>query len=171
MSSELRVNRIIPVNGIPTGGGGGIIQMNAATLTPSSTSSLVSETSPMSSTDGVQVGSVSITPTSSSSKILVIVSTQCAGGNNSTAVYAVFRGTTNISERVYFTGQTSNNGSIPFFIYHLDAPATTSSVTYSFRMGTNNASYTQYAGRSYTSSPNFYFTETQGQILVMEVSG
>ena len=27
MSSELRVDRIIPVNGVPTGGGGGVIQV------------------------------------------------------------------------------------------------------------------------------------------------
>ena len=33
MASELRVDKIIPVNGIPTGGGGGIIQIKQFTLT------------------------------------------------------------------------------------------------------------------------------------------
>ena len=30
MSSELRVDKIMPVDGVPTGGGGGIVQMRQA---------------------------------------------------------------------------------------------------------------------------------------------
>jgi hypothetical protein len=171
MASELRVDRIIPVNGVPTGGGGGIIQITSGTLNPSSTSTLVSENSPISNTDGVEVGTATITPISNTSKILCIVSSQIAGGNNSTAVAALFRGSTNIAQRMYYSGSASNNGTNPFFIYHIDSPATTSSITYSVRLGSNNASYTQYMARSYNNSPSFYFTETQGQIILMEVSG
>ena len=32
MSSELRVDKIIPTTGVPTGGGGGIVQMQVARL-------------------------------------------------------------------------------------------------------------------------------------------
>ncbi len=31
MASELRVDRIVPTTGVPTGGGGGVIQMVSAT--------------------------------------------------------------------------------------------------------------------------------------------
>ena len=37
MASKLRVNQIQPVNGIPTGGGGGIIQMKFASFTGTQT--------------------------------------------------------------------------------------------------------------------------------------
>ena len=33
MSSELRVDKIVPVDGVPTGGGGGIIQVVSVTKT------------------------------------------------------------------------------------------------------------------------------------------
>ena len=33
MTSELRVDRIIPTTGVPTGGGGAIIQMKSVTKT------------------------------------------------------------------------------------------------------------------------------------------
>ena len=65
MASELRVDRIIPVNGVPTGGGGGIIQIQQDTL--------ISQTeSTASNGTRVDVGlEVSITPKFSTSKIYV----------------------------------------------------------------------------------------------------
>ena len=33
MASELRVDKIVPVDGVPTGGGGGIIQIKSTTKT------------------------------------------------------------------------------------------------------------------------------------------
>ena len=64
--STLKVNSIIPVAGVPTGGGGGIIQIVEKVKTDVFTST---------STSFVDITgmSVSITPTSNTSKILVII--------------------------------------------------------------------------------------------------
>ena len=64
--STLKVNKIIPTAGVPTGGGGGIIQIKQAT-----TDTEVSTNSQTAADTGL---TVSITPTSSSSKVLVLVS-------------------------------------------------------------------------------------------------
>jgi len=65
MASELRVDRIIPVNGVPTGGGGGVIQVVNTTFVTALSGTVASR---------VDTGlSLTITPTSSSSKILVFV--------------------------------------------------------------------------------------------------
>ena len=60
MASKLRVNQIEPVNGIPTGGGGGIIQVVQGTSTTGKT---IDSTSYMATNLYA-----TITPTSSSSK-------------------------------------------------------------------------------------------------------
>ena len=67
--SQIKVNSIIPVSGVPTGGGGGIIQVKSVVKTDIFTST---------STSFVDITgmSVNITPTSSSSKILFLA--QCA---------------------------------------------------------------------------------------------
>ena len=64
MSSELRVDRIIPVDGAPTGGGGSIIQMKQArkTDTQSTTSATRVDISGL---------SVTITPKFSTSKLWI----------------------------------------------------------------------------------------------------
>ena len=68
MASELRVDRIIPVNGVPTGGGGGIIQVVSA----STSTQVVNST-----TSYVDTGlTATITPTSASSKVLVLITQQ-----------------------------------------------------------------------------------------------
>ena len=40
MSSELRVDKIVPVDGVPTGGGGGIVQIKSVTHTEFESQSL-----------------------------------------------------------------------------------------------------------------------------------
>ena len=64
MASELRVDKIIPTAGVPTGGGGGIIQIKQAYKTDQTTMSSTS----MADISGL---SVSITPKFTTSKILV----------------------------------------------------------------------------------------------------
>ena len=75
MSSELRVDRIIPTDGVPTGGGGGIIQIKQTLKTDSfnTTSQNLVDITGM---------SVSITPTRSDSKILVQVHLSFGGDDN-----------------------------------------------------------------------------------------
>ena len=65
--SELRTNRIIPRDGLPSGSSGGVIQVKSVTKTDTFTK-------PTDTTAFVDITglSVSITPTRSDSKILVL---------------------------------------------------------------------------------------------------
>ena len=72
MSSQLRVDKILPVDGAPTGGGGGIIQVVHSSAT--SEQSVASPSSGTESTTLVDTGlSATITPKFSTSKVLVLV--------------------------------------------------------------------------------------------------
>ena len=63
MSSKLRVDSILPVDGAPTGGGGGIIQVLQATKT---------DTDSTSSTTFADILTVSITPKSNTLSLIHI---------------------------------------------------------------------------------------------------
>ena len=65
--SQLKVDSIIPTTGVPTGGGGGIVQVKNTTVTDTDTLSCIS------SWEDSEI-TCSITPTSSSSKILISMS-------------------------------------------------------------------------------------------------
>ena len=70
--STLKVNSIIPVGGVPTGGGGGIVQI--VTATHNSQVSQSSNGSGNTQTTLTDTGlTASITPTSTSNKVLVMV--------------------------------------------------------------------------------------------------
>ena len=72
MASQLRVDKIVPVDGVPTGGGGGIIQVVHSSAT--SEQSAASPSSGTESTTLVDTGlSATITPKFSTSKVLVLV--------------------------------------------------------------------------------------------------
>ena len=64
--SQIKVNSIIPVAGVPTGGGGGIIQVQNTTIKTKASQSLTQH-----SYNHYSGLDVSLTPTSSSSKILI----------------------------------------------------------------------------------------------------
>ena len=92
--------------------------------------------------------SINITPSSTSSKILILVqfgiftTNSWSGG---IAYYTLFRDSTNLGDSTNgaiasytnVSGGHTNSGCINY----LDSPATTSQVTYSMQMRTNNASY------------------------------
>ena len=80
MSSELRVDKIVPVNGVPTGGGGGIIQVVSATKTDTA----VQNSPTYADISGM---SVSLTP-QSGSKVYVNIDLQFGGENNSYGGFA-----------------------------------------------------------------------------------
>ena len=154
MASELRVDRIIPVNGVPTGGGGGIIKVVQTQL--------VGSTSSTTSTYADTGLSASITPTSSSNKILVIVYTgQCGKSAADTQLdFKVFRNSTEI----YFFSTLNTNSAVAdssnVTIHYLDSPATTSSITYKTQVRNRNDSGT------ITSNSN-----GSAEMTLMEVSG
>ena len=131
--SELRTNKIYPRDGLPAGAsGGGIVQIVQTQLA----SSVTATTSTYADT-GL---SASITPTSSSNKILVIVYTgHCTKSAADTQLdFKVFRGSTEI---YYFSSLNTNAAVVDssnVTIHYLDSPATTSSITYKTQLRNRN---------------------------------
>ena len=144
--SQLKVNSIIPVGGIPTSGGnvygGGIIQ-----IVQNETQTQAAITS----TSYVDIGlSATITPTSTSSKILVICDLQhrtfIASTDNSTS-FKVLRDTTAIKnpgqdyELQYNARQAyahTSGLSGRSTVHLLDSPNTTSATTYKIQAKMRN---------------------------------
>ena len=128
--SELRTNRIVPRDGLPSGAdGGGIIQMVQGEVTSFLQTS---------SSSYVDAGlSASITPTSSSNKILVNMALGVYGGATDTLrVNAqVLRGSTQVwyTRDLYFRSGSTFKG-VQSAIQFIDSPATTSSTTYKLQV-------------------------------------
>lgn len=92
----------------------------------------IDDTVPTSS-EGTEVLSLSITPASSSNKILALVDLFGGAGGSTTPAMALFRGSSCIAAKVWtaMTAATVHDGNLIF----LDSPATTSATTYSVRVG------------------------------------
>ena len=172
--SELRTNRIVPRDGLPSGSSGGIIQVKMGTFTDrfNTTSSTMVDT-------GL---SVSITPKFATSKILVNVS--LGSFANGTALKRAFmnivRDSTNVIVGDADTGHEvtacvntrasgyASGTQIPVSFMVLDSPATTSSVTYKVQASRGTDSGTVYL--NYPESDDSYGANTASTIVVMEVS-
>lgn len=155
MASELRVDRIIPTTGVPTGGGGGIIQVKQtlystyATLNNSSFSAISGFT-------------VDISPKFISSKILITLNLLVEVRSSSIIAVELTRGGSSIfTNEGGYRGTSAHGGYIT--MTYLDSPATTSTVTYGVQTRSSNGNYTfnNYIG----SGPANSF------LTVMEVSG
>ena len=168
--SQLKVNSIIPVAGVPTGGGGGIIQVvNAIKTDTASTSSSFADT-------GL---SASITPTSSSSKILIIAMLGGLGADNSSIKAKLMRGSTDIAvgdaasnrARATVQGQLSSTfNAASFHMSHLDSPSTTSATTYKVQFG-GNGGVTVFLNRiARDSDGSAEDARTASTLTLMEVS-
>ena len=168
--SELRTNKIYPRDGLPSGAsGGGIVQVVQEIFTTVST---------VTSTSFADVGlSASITPTSSSNKILVIGDISTSGSNGQYTMFQLVRGSTNIylgtssktyiGSKVWYPASDNTNdgdaiGNTNMFF--LDSPATTSAVTYNIQMRVTGAS-SVLNGRANDD------TSLASSITLMEVSG
>ena len=124
---------------------------------------------------------VTITPTSASSKILVLVSLSLGDDFNNTSQNAtLYRGTTAIfqadtagSRRRATMGRDSSVGAIPTSIAgtYLDSPATTSATTYSVRVGKQTTSNGLiHVNRGFTDSDSVGFARTVSTITAIEVA-
>ena len=172
--SELRTNRIVPRDGLPSGSSGGIVQVKSVTKTDGDFS-----TSSTSYTDVTGL-SVSITPTRSDSKILIFANLHGVGDSSTQAYFRFMRDSTaicvgtSVGSRVAATlgsmyeDQTNDTNSCSQ--HFLDSPSTTSSVTYKIQARTQGSG-TLYLNRSAgdaNDSTSGRFTST---LTVMEVSG
>ena len=156
--SQLKVNSIVPVGGLASGANGGIIQtINVVkTDTASTTGATFVDISGL---------SISITPSSSSNKILfrgyVAMSTQL----NGSGTLKIFRGSTEIGKSTA-DGTTANNSTAFFKVLNagstttsgrsqpwqlqfevLDSPATTSATTYKCQFAETHIGAVVYVNR------------------------
>ena len=169
MSSELRVDKIIPTGGVPSGGGGGIIQVvHASTQTGQSQS--------FSTNSFADTGlSASITPKFSTSKILVTgylsYYVTIGGVGSAEWNFAVCDGSNNILDSTSADAQGYRfneyyvlGGKHPINFLH--SPSTTSAFTYKIRM---NAKQANTSGALYTQINST--GNNISRITLMEVSG
>ena len=155
MASELRVDKIVPVDGVPTGGGGGIVQVKQSLYNTYSSSNTNTSMSAISG------WTVVITPKFNTSKMLVTVniSLECRS-ENMLGVELTRNGTAMFNNKGGFRGDNANGGYIT--LSYLDSPATTSAVTYGVQTACNTGTY----------AINNYFGggPTTSFLTVMEVS-
>ena len=136
MASKLRVNSILPVDGAPTGGGGGIIQV-IQTIKKDQFETSTTVGSGYADITGL---SATITPKFNTSKIMVEAHIYNSN-NNAVNFFRVLRGSTFI-EQPSGTSSSGANWNAHGFSYFdhqfqdtcvikiLDSPATTSATTY-----------------------------------------
>ena len=163
MSSELRVDKIIPTAGVPTGGGGGIVQTIIGTDNREQINfNTASETTLMTAT---------ITPKSTSSKILVIVTCAGVGAQSGTVwrmrLYRTVGGSrTDLPAIADYVNLQGDNGDTHYpCTSQIDSPGTTNAVTYTVsgerRSGSGNMYFNHQGGHS---------DEAESNIVLMEVS-
>ena len=153
-------------------GAGAVLQVVQATTSTPVT---------ISSTSNVDTGlSASITPTSATSKILIL-STVSAAGNHATCGYylKLLRGSTDIfigdaaGSRIRVTASNINSDNNFFTtngLTFLDSPATTSSTTYKFQIATSFGTSTIGVNRSVNDSDNANTGRGPSSIVLMEIA-
>ena len=177
--SELRTNRIVPRDGLPSGSAGGIIQVKSTTLTTTASYSI----SGMTWTE-VSGLTTTITPTRSHSKILIMITMggMASNGNGQRYGVALRRDSTNIGVNSdgsnhtranwAYTGRAIGNAveSHPTF-NHLDSPGTTSAVTYKVMITSESTGFYLYVNRSENDSDSSSVFRTASSLTLMEISG
>ena len=176
--SELRTNRIVPRDGLPSGSSGGVIQVvhvNTSSHTYSNSTSYTDIT-------GV---TATITPTRSDSKILIQCSLAIGKEDNHSMMGRIVRngsaiagsggvaesGHGNQEDGVWWLVRTSTHSANPLMVNYLDSPSSTSALTYKAQGKTTSASYPFAINRTVSSNDNEYATPAFSMITLMEISG
>ena len=178
--SELRNNRIVPRDGLPSGSAGGIIQVRQKVITDR-----YSESVPPSNSGpyGNLVNSESITPTRSDSKILIMMNLNIGSSHDGNVSVTLHRNGSVISGAigaspgsrtpVTATEFTSNaNRQAQMNITYLDSPASTSVQTYGFKFSTaENGTVSCYLNRDNSHGGTYHTQVPISTITLMELSG
>ena len=177
MASKLRVDSIVPVDGAPTGGGGGIIQIKSTTKTDAF--NMPSNDTSFHTVTGL---SVTITPKFSTSKIFIMYDMSWSAQNGHCSC-RLMRDSTPIKvgdasgNKTQVTGQIHYTSTNQYDLEqvsgtHMDSPATTSAVTYSMQVGTPySASYDVYVNYHSEDGADLSWSgRGASTISVMEVS-
>ena len=177
--SELRTNRIIPRDGLPSGSAGGIIQVKSTTFTDNATYSI----SGMTWTEVAGL-TTNITPQRSDSKILCMVTIGAisSNGHNQRFGMALRRNSTNIGvndasggahTRANWAACGRNTGNIVSnwaCFNHLDSPGSTSQQHYRI-MITTEGSFTLYINRSQADASSSSVFRCASSLTLMEITG
>ena len=183
MASQLRVDKILPVDGAPTDGGGGIVQVVYAEDNTAASLGAFTNTG---ADSPVTLMSASITPKFSTSKILVMCkgtvgvnenntgqefalglsrtvsgSTTRIGGNTQSSH---FKGT-----KIHASGMHQAEAPLSLSFQYLDSPSTTSAVTYNMNV-LGGESKTYYKNRGDSDAGGHYTNAGNSTITLMEVS-
>jgi len=184
MTSQIRVDSIVPTTGVPTGGGGGIIQVVSVAKTDTEIlSSTTTETL-------IPDMEATINLHSASNKVLVMVTLWATTGASFLAQYAVLkRGSDNICRgdaagsrnraTINFGAPTTwddnNNGVYGpgcISVTHLDSPTATGATTYGlYHADADGLSNALYINRSALDNNSNNFNRLVSSITLMEVSG
>ena len=167
--STITGSQSVPKSTLPTGS---VLQVVSTTKT---------DTFSTSSTTFVDVTgySVSITPTSVTSKILVICNiTATAAGAVFSVQGRLVRGSTPIAigdaagsrTQASYMWEGAQEANFGISTTYLDSPATTSSTTYKIQIRTNNGAYTTYVNRATTDVDSSAYARTASTITVMEIA-
>ena len=179
--SELRTNRIVPRDGLPSGSSGGIIQVKQTVKTDTFSKN-------SSSWADITGMSVSITPTRADSKVFVMVDIKIGTEHgDSDFQIKLVRGSTDV-----YVGDTDGNRTSSSMgtssygmpvndtdgqyylkqvsLNYLDSPSTTSSTTYKLQI-INFGGRTNYVNRTGNDNNSQTYPRTASSITVMEVSG
>ena len=170
--SELRTNRIVPRDGLPSGSSGGIIQIKQTVVT--STTSTTST-----SFENISGLAVSITPTRADSKIMLMAQLSLSQenwikrihllitGGNAATNYIGDEGTAVESALTICSRVNDGYAQLPAYLNYLDSPSTTSAVTYQvqWRVEANTGYLNRSHGGDSLSGLN------ASTITAMEVSG
>ena len=180
MASELRVDKIIPTAGVPTGGGGGIIQIKQTVKTDTFVSSALSG----GNVSGAAI-SLDFTALSTSNKLYItsnlmvtnsLSSTQRIGsilyadGNFVTAAVGDAAG----SRKRISMGSLVTSDNLYTCISHscLITPASTNTITYDYRLhnGAGDNNVVLYMNRCYNESNSGFMGRGCSTMTIMEVS-
>ena len=175
--SELRTNRIVPRDGLPSGSSGGIIQVvhvNTSSHTYSTSTSYTDIT-------GV---TANITPTRSDSKILIQCTLAVSKENNHTFLGRIVRngsvitgsggvaesGHGNQIDGAWWAIRNTIYSANAHTVSYLDSPNSTSAITYKAQGKTTNASYPFAINRTVSSNDSEFASPSFSMITLMEVS-
>ena len=178
MTSELRVDKIIPTIGVPSGGGGGIIQVVNTIKTDTFSTGANMQTK--ATITGL---TTTITPKFSTSKILVIMNLLVGAAGDTTIAGTIERGSTPIGVHDARGSRTRNTfgcgipaagggnwrtHSVSRIL--VDSPGTTIATTYSVKIGGNGAItvYINREGRDVDGATDT--TVGSSSLILMEIS-
>lgn len=118
-------------------GGGKVLQVIGAN------DSTTRSTNSTSFTDASSTLTATITPSSTSSKVLIMMSIGTYKKAGGVQFITIYRGSTNLANNDGFVANNGVNNNYSTAVVHLDSPNTTSATTYEFRMRSESSGDTQ----------------------------